>query len=398
MDILDKKQYIDLFELQQLSADALEEAFPGALWVRAEISEVSVKSNGHCYLELSQSDASGTLVAKAHAVIWRSRYRVLMPSFVAQTGQTLAAGMEILLLVQPSYSPLWGFTLTVEDLDGSFVVGRREIQRRQTIGRLEAEGLMGLQKELCLPVLPYRLAVISASGAAGLGDFRKHLLENEYGFALKADLFEAVMQGSAAPSSIIAAISEVISSGVEYDALLILRGGGSELDLACFDDYDLAVAIARSPLPVFTAIGHERDVHVADMVANTFVKTPTALADLFLDCYISEDQRIISLEAALRTAFSSRLASAEAALVASGAALRTAALGRLANEQARVGVLEARISALDPEAILSRGFSLAADASGVRISSVAGRTRGDKISVLLSDGRLECTVDSVRPA
>ena len=394
---MEERGYIDLLTLQEYTAAAVSDAFPDVLWVKAEISSVSVKSNGHCYLELSQSDEGGTLVVKARAVIWRSRYSTLLKSFIEQTGQAPEAGMEVLLQVQVSFSPLWGLTLTVEDIDGAYVLGQRELQKRQTLERLASEGLLDMQKELCLPVLPYRLAVISAEGAAGWGDFRKHLLENEYGFVLRAELFEATMQGASAPASIISAL-ETICETAPVDAVLILRGGGSELDLACFDDYELAAAIARCPIPVVTAIGHERDFHVADMVANTYVKTPTALADLFLDCYIAEDQRISTLESSLRASYTARIGAMELRLGAARDALLTAARGRLANAEAKLGVLEARLAAADPAEVLRCGFSLVTDSAGVRMTSVKGRKKGDAVSVRLSDGRLDCTVTDIHPS
>ncbi|MBR0239923.1 MAG: exodeoxyribonuclease VII large subunit [Bacteroidales bacterium] len=433
---MEERGYIDLLTLQEYTAAAVSDAFPDVLWVKAEISSVSVKSNGHCYLELSQSDEGGTLVAKARAVIWRSRYSTLLKSFIEQTGQAPEAGMEVLLQVQVSFSPLWGLTLTVEDIDGAYVLGQRELQKRQTLERLASEGLLDMQKELCLPVLPYRLAVISAEGAAGWGDFRKHLLENEYGFVLRAELFEATMQGASAPASIISALETICETGCGHkasgpvaarghmngrgptigwegwseaegngslmpapvDAVLILRGGGSELDLACFDDYELAAAIARCPIPVVTAIGHERDFHVADMVANTYVKTPTALADLFLDCYIAEDQRISTLESSLRASYTARIGAMELRLGAARDALLTAARGRFANAEAKLGVLEARLAAADPAEVLRRGFSLVTDSAGVRMTSVKGRKKGDAVSVRLSDGRLDCTVTDIHPS
>ena len=386
--------YMDLRTLQEITADAVNMAFPESVWVKAEIASISVKSNGHCYLELSQSE-DGTVVAKARAAIWRTRYGRIAKDFYDATGTTLAAGMEILSLVKVSYNEVWGFLLTIEDIDASFTLGKAEQKRRETIERLEKEGLIDLQKELCLPLLPYRLAVISAATAAGLGDFRKHLNQNPYGFRFDVTLLEATMQGENAPASIIEALTIAENAADPFDAILILRGGGSDLDLACFDDYNLAATIARCTVPVFTAIGHERDYHVADMVANTFVKTPTALADLFLDCYISEDQRISSLEAALKTAFTARLSSMELRLQAAFAAVRTAALGRLANEEARLGLLEVKIASSDPSEILKKGYSLVTDAAGVKMTSAQGTRKGDKIAVSFSDGRLQCTVGTV---
>ena len=392
---MDSDLHIDLVTLQSCVAEAVADAFPGKVWVKAEVASVSVKSNGHCYIELVQTDALGTVVAKAKAAIWRSKYTALSKKFRQDAGAELASGMEILAQVRVSYNQVWGFLLAIEDLDAAFTLGQAEKKRRETIARLEAEGLMDLQKELCLPLLPYRLAVISAATAAGLGDFRRHLTDNPYGFRFDVHLLEAAMQGDAAPASISEALSLAENAAEPFDAILILRGGGSELDLACFDDYGLAATIARCTVPVFTAIGHERDYHVADMVANTFVKTPTALADLFLDCYISEDQRITTLEGALKTAFTARLSAMELRLQAAFAAVRTASLGRIANEEARLGMLEVKIAASDPAEVLGRGYSIVTDAAGVKLTSAGKSAAGDRISVAFKDGTLRCTVNTV---
>lgn len=392
---MEGREYIDLVTLQYGVAEAIADAFPEKVWVKAEIASISVKSNGHCYLELAQSDAFGAVIAKARAVIWRSKYASLSKSFYESAGSLPIAGMEILAQVKVSYSEVWGFLLTIEDLDASFTLGQAEKQRRETIARLEKEGLMDLQKELCLPLLPYRLAIISAATAAGLGDFMKHLTENEYGFRFDVQLFEAAMQGDGAPPSIIENLNLIETAAVPFDAVLILRGGGSDLDLACFDDYDLAAAIARCSIPVFTAIGHQRDYHVADMVANTNVKTPTALADLFLDCYISEDQRISALESALKTAFTARVSAMEMRMQAAFTAVKTAALGRLANEEARIGVLEVKIASSDPKEVLKRGYSIITDAEGVKKVKAQGTKPGDAVSVMFPDGTLDCKVEKV---
>ena len=361
--------YLELSELQQRLRDCLEDGFPDKLWVRAEISSVQVKANGHCYLELSQSDDRG-LVAKAKAVIWRSRYTLLATYFRQATGSAISAGMSVLLRVQLSYSEVYGLSLVVDDIDAQFTLGEAELQKRRTISRLEEDGLMELQKSLEPSPLPYSLAVISARDAAGYGDFRRHLIENEYGFAFRVDLFEATMQGEQAPESVADAIDRVQTSGVPYDAVLIMRGGGSVLDLACFDDYALCFAIANCPVPVYTAIGHDRDYHVADMVAHGFVKTPTALADLFIDAVASEDERITSFGNRLRMAFTSKIASMESVL----------------------SVLHSRIHSADPRNILSRGYSLVTDSSGVVLKSASGLKPGDCIRVMFEDGAIEATV------
>ncbi len=388
------KDYVDLYTLLATVKAGLAELFPLPVWVKAEISSLSVKANGHCYLELSQSE-DGNLIAKQRATVWRSRFGLISARFQAETGTPLAAGQEVLLQVELSFHELYGLSLNVLDLDPSFTLGNQLLKRQQTIERLEAEGLMDMQKKLGLPAIPYYLAVISAEQAAGFGDFRRHLAGNEYGFAYEVKLFAATMQGEEAPESIRQALSQISASPVRYDAVLILRGGGSELDLACFDDYSLAAAIARFPLPVFTAIGHDRDFHVADMVAYRYVKTPTALADLFIDSTAAEDERISSYETRLGLAFQNRLNALKGAVDILEKAVCSAALRKLDAGEAALRLIEMKISVTDPRSVLSRGFSLALDANGVRLSSAAGSKAGDRISVLFADGRLGATVNEV---
>lgn len=328
-------EYIELYELQRLLKQGVASLFPDALWVKAEIASLGVRTNGHCYLELSQSGPSG-VIAKVRGAIWRHNWPFISQYFKAVTGEELKAGVEVLVRVRVSYHELYGMALTIDEINPEFTVGARELRRKLTLERLEREGLLDLQKELCLPELPYRLAVISAPDAAGFGDFRRHLLENEYGYAYAVDLFEATMQGQGAPVSICAALAAVAEASVPYDAVLILRGGGSELDLECFDDYDLAAAIARFPIPVFTAIGHDRDHHVADEVAHLSVKTPTALADLFLECSAAEDERISALEMRLQRAFTGRLHGQELRLDQTASRIAHGAAGRLHQAESAV--------------------------------------------------------------
>lgn len=366
-------EFTDLLELQESIRTGLEGLFPDRIWVRAEIASISVKAGGHCYLDLSQSGPSGT-VAKARATIWRNRYAMLSSFFTASTGSPLMAGMTVLVRVQVSFSELYGLSLDIDDIDPGFTLGQKEAERRRTIARLEAEGLMDAQKALPASPLPYRLAVISAQTAAGYGDFRKHLDSNEFGFVFHTDLFEAAMQGPTAPPSIIEAIDIIESSALPYDAILIIRGGGSALDLECFDDYDLCRRIAQCRIPILTAIGHDRDHHVADMVAFEFVKTPTALADLFLDCYMAEDERISSYSGRLRLAFVSKVNALTS----------------------RLDLLSSRIHGADPRIILSRGYLLATDADGVVMKSARGASPGGHISILFPDGTIDCEVKEVK--
>lgn len=390
-----EKEYIDLFELQSRLKQGIESLFPKRLWIKAEVSAVKARNGGHCYLELSQSDSNG-LVAKSSAIIWSSKYRFIAPYFESVTGSPIQEGMVILAEVQVNYSQLYGLSLIVNDVDPEFSLGVKELERQKTIERLQKEGLMDLQKGLQLPLLPYNIAVISAEDAAGYRDFVRHLAENPYGFSLDCTLFPALMQGVDCPQSIVSALDSVMETGKTWDAVLILRGGGAKLDLACFDDYELAAVIAQYPIPVLTAIGHDQDFHVCDMVAHEFVKTPTALADFLLGMYETEDERISSLQTRMRLAFSNKIYSAESALNMLQARVKGGFNMKIANMEAALKVLEARILAADPRRILERGYALAVDADGVVVKSVAGRKKGDKMSMMFPDGTLDCIIEAVR--
>ena len=389
-----EKEYIDLFEFQSRLKQGIECLFPSRIWVKAEVSAVKARSGGHCYMELSQSDANG-LVAKANAIIWASKYRFIAPYFESVTGSPLSEGMSVLVEVQVNYSQLYGFSLIINDIDPEYSLGVKELERQRTIERLTREGLMELQKGHSLPLLPYRLAVISAEDAAGYRDFMRHLHENPYGFQVDTELYPALMQGADCPESIITAMDAVLDSGKEYDAVLVLRGGGSKLDLACFDDYELAAVIAQFPLPVLTAIGHDQDFHVCDMVAHEFVKTPTALADFILSMYEDEDARLSSFQTRVRLAFGSRISSMEAVLEVLGRRVKGGFAMKISAMESVLTVLQTRISASDPRKILERGYALALDGDGVVMKGAAGHKSGDRISLMFADGILECEVENV---
>ena len=388
------KEHIDLLTLQRLLKQGVESLFPNRVWIKAEVSAVKARSGGHCYLELSQSSDKG-LEAKVSAIIWSSKYRLIAPYFQSVTGSPIQEGMVILVEVQVNYSELYGLSLIINDIDPEYSLGVKELERQKTIERLQKEGLMGLQKELELPVLPYRLAVVSAEDAAGYRDFMRHLGENPYGFKVEPVLFPALMQGTECPSSIIAAMDAVLECEGEWDAVLILRGGGSKLDLSWYDDYSLAAVIAQYPLPVLTAIGHDQDFHVCDMVAYEYLKTPTALADYIMDIYEGEDERISSAETRIRLAVSNRLYREDALLDSLASRIKGAFSLKIATMESALQVLQTRIQAADPRRILDRGYALAVDEKGVVLKGASGKRTGDKVTVMFSDGTLGCIVDNV---
>lgn len=426
--------YVDLATLLSAVKETVAESYPVPVWVKAEISSWSPRANGHCYLELSQS-RGGKLIAQSRAMIWSWKYLSLKAFFEKETGEPLRAGITVLVQVRVSYSELYGLSLSIENIDPAFTVGEKALEKKKVIERLTRDGYMDMQKELALPDIPRRLAVITSKTAAGYQDFRNHLEAG--GYAIVHDLWEAMMQGEQAPGSISEALSEAAKK--QYDAILILRGGGSESDLACFDDEQLAVAIATCPVPVVTAIGHDKDVHIADMVANTSVKTPTALADLFLDLYRRQDNSLDAKADRIRSAISRRISAMEMAAerrgsnismslgrrlsaletaLAKGAGrisrgllgkygvverlclnaahrVRFAASARISQEISAVALKEARINATDPRSILSLGYVLVTGRDNKVLKTVNRVAQGDRIGVRFQDGSLTAKVEQV---
>jgi len=394
---MDSNRSIGLLALQEQVRRRLEETFLESIWLQAEISEIKQNPSGHCYLTLVEKDPrSNALLARASAVVWASTWRMVKPYFESQTGRSLEAGMSVLVRVQVSYSVLYGLSLVVYDIDPSFTVGELELARQRTIARLQAEGMFEMNGQLPLPLLPRRLAVISSPTAAGWRDFRRHLEGNEYGFRFGLQLFPAVMQGDAAPESIIAALDAVAESADAFDAVLILRGGGGAMDLVCFDDYELAVNVAQFPLPVLTAIGHDHDYHIVDQVAHTYVKTPTALADWLLDRFSGEAWRLDTLVQRLHLAVRTHATAQLGALDALKLRLEHAVLDRYTDRLHALDLLERRIEAANPENALARGFLIALK-DGRRADRAAAFAPGDRLTLLFRDGEIEAGVSTVRP-
>jgi len=384
-----------IFGLRELLSEVryvLEEGFPQQLWVRGEILGVSIARNGHCYLTLVENNpVSGAREAEVRATIWSRTFSSVSARFQAETGKMFETGMNILALASVQFSEQYGMSLNILDVDPSFTVGNAELERKRTVERLEKEGMMEMNGMLELAVLPRRLAVISSATAAGYGDFMEHLHHNQYGFIFRSELFEAPMQGADAPEGIVAALDAVAARLEEFDAVLILRGGGSATDLACFDNYDLAVNIAQFPLPVLTAIGHERDHHVADMVAFDHTKTPTALADYFVGIFVEESQCLASMVSRLSLAARGIIGAQESLTERLTERVRNAVRLKVMEQVGRLDLIEGRLKMLSPAAVLEKGYAMAIK-DGCRVTSCKDLSPGDRLVLMLRDGSIECEV------
>jgi exodeoxyribonuclease VII large subunit len=280
----EKGEISKLSELQEEIRGVLQGYFPGTRWVVAEISEIKENFSGHCYLDLVEKDEhSDKLLAKARATIWSSAYRMLKPYFEATTGFELVAGIRIMVSAVVEYHPVYGLSLNVRDIDPSYTLGDVERKRQEILARLEKEGVLNMNRETILVAVPQKIAVISSKTAAGYEDFVDQLVNNPYRYKFYLKLYPAAMQGDNAESRIIRALEKIFEHEEIFDLVVIIRGGGSKSDLACFDSYDLAYHVAQFPLPVITGIGHEQDDTITDMVAHTRLKTPTAVAGFLVE-------------------------------------------------------------------------------------------------------------------
>lgn len=259
---------ITLLELNNLVKLTLKERFQESVWVTAEIVSVQENRSGHCYLELADKrDNEQSVVATARGTVWAFTYRMLKPYFQTTTGRGLEKGMKVLLQVEVVFHEIYGYSLNIKDIDPTFTMGDLERKKREIIEQLKKEGIMEMNKGLELAVLPKTIAVISSPTAAGLGDFINQLESNSYGYKFHIKLFPALMQGDKATDSIVAALDRIYAYEDIFDVVVLIRGGGGQTDLGCFDTYDIAANIAQFPLPVIAGIGHERDETIADMVA-----------------------------------------------------------------------------------------------------------------------------------
>lgn len=388
------EEKLKLLDLQEMIKRGIEGAVPGTVWVAAEIGELNEHYSGHCYLDLIDYKEGGRgVAAKARGVIWSNVFRMLKPYFETTAGVRLAKGLNVLMKVQVSFSPVYGLSLNILDIDPSYTVGELELKRQKTIERLKADGCMEMNPSLQLCALPRRIAVISAETAAGYRDFMKQLHQNENGFKFHTELFAAQMQGDDAPASIVAALERVAARVEEFDAAVIIRGGGAAMDLVCFDDYDLALNIAQFPLPVVTGIGHDHDFHIADMVAHTWLKTPTAVADFFVGIFVEQEQYIMYLFQRISLTLSQKISTERQRLLQLQNRMVRGTADLVSNGRKMLDLLQLRINAADPAKLLENGFAIVA-VDGKRASAEDIRP-GRKMRIVLADGTVEIVVGEV---
>lgn len=419
---------ITLLELTQRISNLVMRPETQNVWITAELQDVASRG-GHCYMELLQKDENGRQVARIRGCCWANIYGPLSRRFYEATGQQFASGLKVMLRVSATMHSVFGLSLVIQEVNPEYTMGDLIRRRNEILRKLQDEGILEDNRSLKWPIVIQRVAIISAPGAAGYGDFMNQLLNNPSRLKFKTRLFPAVMQGASAPASIIAALEEIAKEAKEWDGVVIIRGGGATSDLQAFEDYVLAASVAQFPLPVAIGIGHERDVTVLDWVANIRLKTPTAVAEWLigkgetvLGALIAAGNKIVQYATQRVAGDKEQLAQAEALLpvAATGAVERAKAMltravstlyglssGKIEPSRARLDMIAANLAAassnqlrrqaerldasekllevLSPASTLARGYSITR-IDGHAVSSVKDVPLGALLEITVADG------------
>ena len=408
---------LTLLDLQRMVRATLESRFRDPLWISAEISELKVNRSGHCYLNLVEKGATdGAPRAEARAVIWKSAYLPMASMFEAATGATLRAGLRVLVRVVVSYHEVYGFSLQIIDLDPRYTLGEVERRRRETIARLQQDGVWDMNHELTLPRPTLRIAIVSSDTAAGYQDFMNELRRSTYRF--ETTLFRSLMQGDAAEESVINALNEIAARESDFDVVAIIRGGGSTSDLALFDSYLIASYVAQFPLPIFSGIGHDKDISVVDMVAHTSLKTPTAVATKLVEMADYEMTLVENLATDITTLVENRVQNEAMRIYTLGTDIERHAISItntqlnridlinselysrveyiLSTEEKRIDNAKRSLESYSIDNILRLGFAVARNQDGA-IRSIANTHIGESVDIELIDGTVGAEIKRITP-
>lgn len=395
--------HYSLFELNSLIKTTLSQELEPSYWVVAEIGELRVNQKGHCYLELLEKSGDET-IAKVKATIWAYTYRNLSAWFESMTHQTLQAGMKVMLNVQVQFHEVFGLSFNVRDIDPTYTLGESEKRKAEVLNKLSKEGILDMNRELMLPHVPQNIAVISSPTAAGFEDFMDQLESNPERYLVNTRLYKAIMQGQEALHSIPDAMHRIHQKIENYDLLVIIRGGGSQLDLDCFDSYEISSHVAQFPIPVITGIGHERDETIVDKVAHTRMKTPTAAAEFILNGFrefesalmdykqriVTEAESAIENEKYMIDEFANSLRLLSRGLIQSNLTkldffegqVKKLPFALVQKNQLKLDNFQSRLQLLDPKRVLKRGYTIST-ISGKLLKNIKKVNKGE---VLLTQG------------
>lgn len=274
-----------LSEITQSLQNVISRTYTHSYYVKAEILKLNYyPHSGHCFPELVEKE-NGKIKTEMRAIIWSSQFQTINDRFITITGEPLKENISILCLASVEFSARYGLSLHIEDVEPIYTLGEMERNRREAIAKLKKEGVFDANKKLKLALVPKRVAVISVETSKGFSDFMVTLQQNSWNYKFECELFPSILQGDKAIVTISQQIAEIVKRQQEFDCIVIVRGGGGDVGLSCYDDYSLAKTIATAPLPIIAGIGHSTNETVSGMVAFANKITPTEVAYFLIQQY-----------------------------------------------------------------------------------------------------------------
>ncbi len=434
--MFNSSSYLTLWQLTNKIKAAIDNSFEAPVWVKAELVKLNLYPNsGHCYPELVEKEGN-SIKAQIRGNIWRSNFQNIYYKFKQATGKEFEPGMQLLFLANVTYSPKYGLSINIIDIDPTFTIGQMEFDKQLTLKKLTEQNVLDNNKKLRMPLLIKNLAIISADTSKGFSDFIKTIYEYKYKDCINYQLFTAVLQGDNAITTQIAALEEIKLHKEKFDAVVIIRGGGDDTGMNCYNDYNLSYEIATFPLPILTGIGHSTDTTIVDMVAHKNLKTPTETANYILQKFIDFEnavnlyqQNIISYantflkvnKLNLSNIRNSILSNTKVLLnnkknslnnISHNIKLSTNGIIKINNNLIdeltnkikhypsviiqnnlnNINVIEDKLKLLNPQNILKRGFSVTQQ-NGISITDSSKLKKGDKITTILYKGKIESIVN-----
>lgn len=406
-----------LHELNEFIKRILAFNLPDEIWVQCELAQVGY-SRGNYYIDLIEKDSDGdVIVAQSQAALWKSDYARLKKKHGDQLEDVLQEGLEVMIKVKVEFHERYGLKLILKDIDMHYIMGKVEMQRRETIEALKKAGLLQKNNEHQLPTVIQRIAVLSAEHAAGYQDFQKQLAENQFGYDFYFTLFEVALQGTNTTRTVVESIKEINAEASQYDCIVIIRGGGSKMDLAAFDELELNKAIAKAKLPVLTGIGHEIDETVADLVAYASLKTPTAMADFLIERSYNFEATLLGKFDYIKNYTLEKLKSFELHLQNMESQIQGSvqlkinrdidqldyslnrmtqlATHKIVQEKARIPIIEKTMELVSIEATLDRGFTIT-KVDGRALLKNEKLKKGDQLTTISQKSEIKSTVDGVK--
>ena len=403
---------LTLFELNQFIRRVVALNAPESIWITAEISQANL-NKGHYYIDLVQkAEGNDEIIAQSYAVLWSKTYARIASTKTSDLRHILKQGLKVKLRVRVDFHEKYGLKLVIDDIDENFTYGNLALQRAKTIKRLQSEQLIEKNKSIPLPWILKKIAVLSSKTAAGLKDFITHLEDNEYGYAFDIQLFPIAVQGVNTEKTFLAELAKV--DWKKFDAVCVIRGGGSKLDLAAFDSYAICSAIAKCAIPVITGIGHEIDETIADMVSNRSLKTPTAVASFILNRNLEVESRVVQMKQDVELLARKQVQSHQVALAQYRSELLGLTRHRLDSAQQTLEHIQQRLtiysqnkiqqanikleqlaqtlSFLSIENTLKRGFTITHNAEGKIITDAKSLVKGDIIETQFHKGKQKSKV------